>query len=41
MIKIGKVEIENFLMIGKASIDFSNKGLVAIVGANGSGKSSR
>src|SRR5271157_4144388 len=40
MIQIGKVEIENFLSIANASVDFSNRGLVAVLGENGTGKSS-
>ncbi len=40
MIRIGKVDVENFLTIGKASVDFADRGLVAVVGPNGSGKSS-
>lgn len=40
MIRIGKIGIENFLTIGRANIDFANRGLMAILGPNGSGKSS-
>jgi DNA repair exonuclease SbcCD ATPase subunit len=39
-IRIGKVDIENFLLIRKASIDFSKRGLVGVFGPNGVGKSS-
>lgn len=39
-IKIGRVEIEKFLSIEKASINFSDRGLVAVLGPNGVGKSS-
>ena len=39
-IRIGKTNIENFLLIRKASVDFSNRGLVGVFGPNGVGKSS-
>ena len=40
MIRVGTVDIWNFLTVGKASINFADRGLIAVLGPNGSGKSS-
>jgi len=40
LIRIGTIDIENFLTVGKASVNFEDRGLIAVLGPNGSGKSS-